>query len=65
MKSKRCAKCPKGLLSLEDTEITAYIEAGMSDGDLLRFEGAGDHELGVEPGDLYLRIVTEKDDRGM
>jgi len=52
----KCSACPKGQTEEERIYLTAYVEAGMRNGDIITFEGAAEQKVGHEPGDLVLAI---------
>eukprot|EP01055_Gregarina_sp_Pseudo9_P005992 Gregarina_sp_Pseudo_9__5991@NODE_988_length_1997_cov_14_676711_g926_i0_p1_GENE_NODE_988_length_1997_cov_14_676711_g926_i0NODE_988_length_1997_cov_14_676711_g926_i0_p1_ORF_typecomplete_len392_score38_30DnaJ_C/PF01556_18/1_3e35DnaJ/PF00226_31/2_4e24DnaJ/PF00226_31/7_2e03_NODE_988_length_1997_cov_14_676711_g926_i08031978 len=59
--SGRCRKCPEGPLQIEETILMAFVEPGMQPGDHLRFEGAGEQTLSLDPGDLFLILQEEQE----
>eukprot|EP01053_Blabericola_migrator_P009262 Blabericola_migrator_1__9261@NODE_497_length_8018_cov_163_611747_g381_i0_p2_GENE_NODE_497_length_8018_cov_163_611747_g381_i0NODE_497_length_8018_cov_163_611747_g381_i0_p2_ORF_typecomplete_len386_score79_12DnaJ_C/PF01556_18/1_3e37DnaJ/PF00226_31/5_3e24DnaJ/PF00226_31/6_9e03Tnp_22_trimer/PF17489_2/2_2e03Tnp_22_trimer/PF17489_2/1_9Tnp_22_trimer/PF17489_2/2_1e03DnaJ_CXXCXGXG/PF00684_19/1_2_NODE_497_length_8018_cov_163_611747_g381_i060437200 len=59
--SGRCRKCPEGPLQIEETILMAFVEPGMQPGDHIRFEGAGEQTLSLDPGDLFLILQEEQE----
>eukprot|EP01054_Gregarina_sp_Poly1_P011021 Gregarina_sp_Poly_1__11020@NODE_879_length_5888_cov_545_981446_g629_i0_p2_GENE_NODE_879_length_5888_cov_545_981446_g629_i0NODE_879_length_5888_cov_545_981446_g629_i0_p2_ORF_typecomplete_len394_score54_11DnaJ_C/PF01556_18/4_9e38DnaJ/PF00226_31/3_5e24DnaJ/PF00226_31/5_1e03DUF3106/PF11304_8/2e02DUF3106/PF11304_8/3_2DnaJ_CXXCXGXG/PF00684_19/0_86_NODE_879_length_5888_cov_545_981446_g629_i032834464 len=59
--SGRCRKCPEGPLQIEETILMAFVDPGMQPGDHIRFEGAGEQTLSLDPGDLFLIIQEEQE----
>eukprot|EP01057_Protomagalhaensia_wolfi_P003353 Protomagalhaensia_wolfi_Nauph_80__3352@NODE_340_length_2751_cov_889_069690_g257_i0_p1_GENE_NODE_340_length_2751_cov_889_069690_g257_i0NODE_340_length_2751_cov_889_069690_g257_i0_p1_ORF_typecomplete_len390_score62_51DnaJ_C/PF01556_18/7_1e38DnaJ/PF00226_31/2_4e23DnaJ/PF00226_31/5_5e03DnaJ_CXXCXGXG/PF00684_19/0_79_NODE_340_length_2751_cov_889_069690_g257_i08031972 len=57
----RCRKCPEGPLQIEETILMAFVEPGMQPGDNIRFEGAGEQTLSLDPGDLFLILQEEQE----
>lgn len=60
--AKKCSRCPNGLLVIEETLLTAFLEPGAQPGDVLTFEGAGQQSVGLDAGDLLIHIVQENED---
>ncbi|CEM28628.1 unnamed protein product [Vitrella brassicaformis CCMP3155] len=60
---KKCKACPKGQTEEEPVLLTAYVEAGMTSGDTITFEGVADHKVGYEPGDLNFVVTETQHDR--
>eukprot|EP00386_Alphamonas_edax_P002190 GDKI01006574.1.p1 GENE.GDKI01006574.1~~GDKI01006574.1.p1 ORF type:complete len:372 (+),score=126.02 GDKI01006574.1:36-1118(+) len=60
---KKCKACPGGQTEIESVELTAYVEAGMAEGDTISFEGAADQKVGHDAGDLVFVIVPQPHER--
>lgn len=60
---ENCKACPHGQTELEYVYLTAYVEAGMSDGEVIEFEGVGQQQLGHEAGNLNLKVTELKHSR--
>ncbi|EZG66807.1 DnaJ domain protein [Gregarina niphandrodes] len=61
LKSNRCRYCPKGINTLQTTTVHGFISPGMKDDDTIKFEGAGEQQMDLDPGDLIIRLKTESE----
>lgn len=65
-----CKACPKGMTEEEEIQLTVDIQAGMREGDKIKFDQVADEAVGHTPGDLIFvirqipdaRFVREGDD---
>lgn len=51
-----CKACPKGMTEEEEIELTVDVQAGMTDGDQIKFEQIADEAVGHIPGDLVFIV---------
>lgn len=51
-----CKACPKGMTEEEEIQLTLDIQAGMKDGDTIKFDQVADEAVGHTPGDLIFVI---------
>lgn len=52
-----CKACPNGMTEQEEISLTVDIQAGMKDGDTIKFDQVADEAVGHIPGDLIFTIV--------
>jgi molecular chaperone DnaJ len=58
--TEKCKKCSgQGVLRKQE-EINANIPAGINDGEMIRYSGAGEAVAGGVAGDLYIRVHVKK-----
>lgn len=51
-----CKSCPKGMTEEDEIQLTVDIQAGMHEGEQIRFEQVADEAVGHIPGDLIFSI---------
>jgi DnaJ-related protein SCJ1 len=51
-----CKNCPKGMTEEEEIQLTVDIQAGMKDGDTIKFDQIADEAVGHTPGDLIFVV---------
>lgn len=51
-----CKACPRGMTEEEEIQLTVDIQAGMKDGDQVKFDQIADEAVGHVPGDLIFVI---------
>ena len=51
-----CKACPNGMTEEEEIQLTVDVQAGMSEGDTVRFDQIADEAVGHVPGDLIFVI---------
>jgi DnaJ-class molecular chaperone len=51
-----CKGCPNGMTEQEEIELTVNVEAGMSDGDTIKFDQVADEAVGHISGDLIFIV---------
>ena len=51
-----CKACPKGMTEEEEIQLTVAVQAGMADGEQIRFEQIADEAVGHTAGDLVFVI---------
>jgi DnaJ-class molecular chaperone len=56
-----CKACPKGMTEEEEIQLTLDIQAGMRDGDKIKFDQVADEAVGHIPGDLIFIIKQAPD----
>lgn len=56
-----CKACPKGMTEEEEIQLTLDIQAGMRDGDRIKFDQVADEAVGHIPGDLIFIIKQAPD----
>lgn len=63
---ERCKDCGGAGVKKEMKSMTVKVPAGINHGETLRIRGAGEAAgRGAMPGDLYVKVVIDKDDRFM
>lgn len=57
-----CKACPRGMTEEEEIQLTLDIQAGMKDGDKIKFDQVADEAVGHTPGDLVfvVRQILDK-----
>eukprot|EP01147_Barroeca_monosierra_P003090 gene3091-8194_t len=55
-----CSECPNVKMELENVELDVEVEPGMVEGQEIVFTAEGEPHVDGEPGDLKLRIRTQK-----
>jgi DnaJ-class molecular chaperone len=58
-----CKACPKGMTEEEEIQLTVDIQAGMRDGDKIKFDQVADEAVGHTPGDLIFVVRQINDPR--
>lgn len=56
-----CKACPKGMTEEEEIQLTVDVQAGMHDGDHIKFDQVADEAVGHIPGDLVFIIKQAPD----
>lgn len=51
-----CKACPKGMTEEEEVQLVLDLQAGMADGDTIKFEQVTDEAVGHIAGDLVFRV---------
>lgn len=51
-----CKACPKGMTEEEEIQLTVDLQAGLMDGDVIKFEQVADEAVGHIPGDLRFNV---------
>eukprot|EP01034_Spumella_vulgaris_P024661 gene24661-31030_t len=57
----RCKACPNGMTEEEEIQLTVDIQAGMSDGDSIKFDNVADEAVGHIAGDLIFKVKQVPD----
>lgn len=52
-----CKACPNGMTEQEEISLTVDVQAGMRDGDTVKFDQVADEAVGHIPGDLIFVVV--------
>ncbi len=60
---EECNDCRGSGIKKESEKISLRIPAGISNGEMIRLSGKGEAISGGMPGDLYVKIHVEKDER--
>ncbi len=56
-----CKACPNGMTEEEEIQLTVDIQAGMKDGDTVKFDQVADEAVGHISGDLIFRVKQVPD----
>lgn len=51
-----CKNCPNGMTEEDEIQLTVDVQAGMQDGETIRFEQVADESVGHIPGDLIFTV---------
>jgi DnaJ-related protein SCJ1 len=51
-----CKACPNGMTEEEEIQLTVDVQAGMAEGDSIRFEQIADEQVGHIAGDVIFKI---------